>query len=81
VPTDVKAGVSAAVILVALGLVYWDGSPIQPAFDKIVLLTAAFFVLAMWIFPEGEQRKPAASCARQGPASAGPSFDPVHQDI
>jgi hypothetical protein len=57
VPTDVKAGVSAAVILVALGLVYWGGSPIQPAFDKIVLLTAAFFIVAMWIFPEAGAKK------------------------
>ena len=56
-PTDVKAGVSAAVILVALGLIYWSGSPIHPAFDKIVLLTAVFFVVAMWIFPEAGGKK------------------------
>ena len=30
------------VILVALGLVYWGGSPIQPDFDKFVLFTAIF---------------------------------------
>ena len=29
-PTDVKATVSAVVIFVALGLIYWSGSPIQP---------------------------------------------------
>jgi hypothetical protein len=56
-PTDVKAAVSAVVILVALGLVYWGGSPIQPAFDKAVLLTAIFFVVAMWIFPEAGGKK------------------------
>jgi hypothetical protein len=56
-PTDVKAGVSAAVILVALGLVWWSGSPIQPAFNKAVLLTAVFFVVAMWIFPEAGGKK------------------------
>jgi hypothetical protein len=56
-PTDVKAAVSAVVILVALGLVYWGGSPIQPAFDKFVLLTAVFFVVAMWIFPEAGGKK------------------------
>ena len=28
-PTDVKAIVSAVVILVALGLVYWAGSPVH----------------------------------------------------
>jgi hypothetical protein len=56
-PTDVKAGVSAAVILVALGLVYWNGSPIQPSVDKAVLLTGVFFVVAMWIFPEAGGKK------------------------
>jgi hypothetical protein len=56
-PTDVKAAVSAVVIIVALGLVYWGGSPIQPAFDKAVLLTAVFFVVAMWIFPEAGGKK------------------------
>jgi hypothetical protein len=57
-PTDVKAGVSAVVVAVALGLVLWSGSPIRPDFDKFVLFTAAFFVVAMWIFPEagGKER-------------------------
>lgn len=56
-PTDVKAIVSAVVILVALGLVYWGGSPIRPDFDKFVLFTAVFFVVAMWIFPEAGVKK------------------------
>lgn len=56
-PTDVKAGVSAVVIAVALGLVLWSGSPIRPEFDKFVLFTAAFFVVAMWIFPEAGGKK------------------------
>ena len=56
-PTDVKAVVSAVVILVALGLIYWSGSPIQPAFDTFVLFTAIFFVVAMWIFPGAGVKK------------------------
>jgi hypothetical protein len=56
-PTDVKAALSAVVILVALGLVFWRGSPIEPSFDKAVLLTAVFFVAAMWIFPEAGGKK------------------------
>ena len=52
-PTDVKAAVSAVVILVALLLAFWSGSPVRPEFDKVVLATAVFFVVAMWIFPEG----------------------------
>jgi hypothetical protein len=56
-PTDVKAAVSAVVILVALGLVYWSGSPIEPGSGKAVLFTAAFFVVAMWIFPEAGGKK------------------------
>ena len=54
-PTDVKAAVSAVVILVAFGLVYWAGSPV--AAEKMVLLIAVFFVVAMWIFPEAGGKK------------------------
>ena len=57
-PTDVKAIVSAVVILVALGLVYWAGSPVHA--DTFVLLIAVFFVVAMWIFPEAGAKKGAA---------------------
>jgi hypothetical protein len=56
-PTDVKAIVSVVVALVALGLVYWSASPIRPDFGKFVIFTAAFFVLAMWIFPEAGVKK------------------------
>jgi hypothetical protein len=56
-PKDVKAAVSALVVLVALGLVYWSGSPIEPRLGKAVLFTAVFFVVAMWIFPEAGSKK------------------------
>ena len=56
-PTDVKAAVSITVILVALVLAFWSGSPIRPDFDKFVLFTAVFFVVAMWIFPEAGAKK------------------------
>jgi hypothetical protein len=56
-PTDVKASVSAVVIAVALALILWGGSPIQPGFHDFVLLTAVFFVVAMWIFPEAGGKK------------------------
>ncbi|MGA7972909.1 MAG: hypothetical protein WCA36_08890 [Pseudolabrys sp.] len=57
-PTDVKAIVSAVVILVALGLIYWAGSPVHA--DKMVLVIAVFFVVAMWVFPEAGGKKRAA---------------------
>ena len=56
-PTDVKAAVSAVVILVALGLAFWSGSPVRPDFANVVLLAAVFFVVAMWIFPEAGGKK------------------------
>jgi hypothetical protein len=56
-PTDVKAIVSVVVALVALGLAYWSASPIRSDFGKFVIFTAAFFVLAMWIFPEAGVKK------------------------
>jgi len=59
-PTDVKITVSAVVLLLAAGLAYWSGSPIRPEYDRIVLITAVFFVVAMWIFPEAGGKKRAA---------------------
>jgi hypothetical protein len=56
-PTDVKATVSAVVIAVALALIMWSGSPIEADFHNFVLLTAVFFVVAMWIFPEAGGKK------------------------
>jgi hypothetical protein len=56
-PTDVKAIVSLVVFAVALGLVWWSGSPIRADFDKFVLFVAVFFVIAMWIFPEAGVKK------------------------
>lgn len=56
-PTDVKAIVSAVVVIVALFLVWWSGSPIRPDFDHFVLFVAVFFVVAMWIFPEAGVKK------------------------
>jgi hypothetical protein len=56
-PKDVKAAVSVVVILVALGLTFWSGSPVQPDFGKTVLLTAVLFVVAMWVFPEAGVKK------------------------
>jgi hypothetical protein len=51
-PNDVKAYASAAVAVVALVLAFWGGSPVRPEFGNFVLATAAFMIVAMWIFPE-----------------------------
>jgi hypothetical protein len=59
-PNDVKAYVSAAVALVATILAYWSGSPVRPEFANIVLATAAFMIVAMWIFPEAGGKKKAS---------------------
>jgi hypothetical protein len=56
-PTDVKAVVSIVVLLVAAALGFWSGSPVRPEFDRVVLLIAVFFVVAMWIFPEAGGKK------------------------
>jgi membrane protein YdbS with pleckstrin-like domain len=59
-PNDVKAGVSTAVAIIALILIYWNHSPVRPEFGNFVLVTAAFMIVAMWIFPEagGKKRVP-----------------------
>lgn len=56
-PNDVKAIVSAIVLVVALFLVWWSASPVRPDFDKFVVFVAVFFVVAMWIFPEAGAKK------------------------
>jgi hypothetical protein len=59
-PNDVKAYLSVAAAIVAVVLTYWSGSPVQPEFGPFLLGTAAFMVVAMWIFPEagGKKRVP-----------------------
>lgn len=56
-PNDVKAVVSLIVVIVAIILADWSGSPIRPQFATFVLGTAAFMVVAMWIFPEAGGKK------------------------
>jgi hypothetical protein len=59
-PSDVKAILSAIVLIVAAILAYWSGSPIRPDFSTFVMVTAVFMILAMWVFPEagGKKAKP-----------------------
>jgi hypothetical protein len=35
----------------------WSGSPVRPEFGNFVLATAAFMIVAMWIFPEAAGNK------------------------
>jgi hypothetical protein len=56
-PNDVKAYLSAAVVIVAVILAYWKGSPVRHEFSTFLLVTAGFMILAMWIFPEAGGKK------------------------
>ena len=56
-PTDVKAIVSAVTLIVACVLAWWRGSPIRPDLANVVIGTAVFMVVAMWIFPEAGVKK------------------------
>jgi hypothetical protein len=56
-PNDVKTAVSAVTLIVAAVLAYWSGSPIRPEYSTFVMGTAAFMVIAMWIFPEAGVKK------------------------
>ena len=51
-PSDVKAILSAIVVIVAAILAYWSGSPVHPDFATFIMVTAVFMVVAMWVFPE-----------------------------
>ena len=56
-PNDVKAIVSALVLIVAVILSYWSGSPVRSDFATYIMVTAVFMVVAMWIFPEAGAKK------------------------
>jgi cell division protein FtsW (lipid II flippase) len=56
-PNDVKAGLSAVTLAVALVLAYWSGSPIRHEFSTLVVIIAVFMVAAMWVFPEAAGKK------------------------
>lgn len=56
-PNDVKAVVSAITLIVAGVLAYWSKSPIHHDLSTIVMITAVFMVVAMWIFPEAGVKK------------------------
>ena len=56
-PNDVKAIVSALLLIVAAILSYWSGSPVRPDFATYIMVTAVFMVVAMWVFPEAGVKK------------------------
>jgi membrane protein YdbS with pleckstrin-like domain len=63
-PNDVKGILSAVVLVVAAVLAYWSGSPIRPGFSTLIMVTAVFMVVAMWIFPEAGVKKGALRKAK-----------------
>jgi membrane protein YdbS with pleckstrin-like domain len=65
-PNDVKAFVSALVLVVAAVLAYWRGSPVRPDFSTFVMITAVFMVIAMWVFPEAGVKKGDVRKTREG---------------
>jgi hypothetical protein len=56
-PNDVKAVLSAIVLIVAAILSSWSGSPIRHDFSTFVMIVAALMVAAMWVFPEAGVKK------------------------
>jgi uncharacterized membrane protein len=56
-PYDVKAVLSAVVLIVAAILSFWRGSPIRPDFSTFVMVVAVLMVAAMWVFPEAAAKK------------------------
>jgi membrane protein YdbS with pleckstrin-like domain len=56
-PNDVKAVLSAIVLIVAAILSYWSGSPIRHDFSTFVMVVAVLMVAAMWVFPEAGAKK------------------------
>jgi len=65
-PNDVKASLSVLFLIVAAILAYWRGSPIRPEFSTYIMITAVFFVVAMWVFPEAGGKKGGAKKGASG---------------
>ncbi len=63
-PNDVKAILSAVVLIVAAGLAFWSGSPIRHDFSTFVMVVAILMVAAMWVFPEAGVKKGDAKRAK-----------------
>jgi hypothetical protein len=57
VPNDVKAVLSAIVLIVAGVLAFWGGSPIRHGLAIFVMIVAVLMVAAMWVFPEATGKK------------------------
>jgi hypothetical protein len=56
-PNDVKAILSAVVLIVAAILSYWSGSPIRRDLSTFLMVVAVLMVAAMWVFPEAGVKK------------------------
>jgi predicted RND superfamily exporter protein len=56
-PSDVKAILSAIVLVVAVVLAYWSRSPIRHDFSTFIMIVAVLMVAAMWVFPEAGVKK------------------------
>ncbi|MGA9321906.1 MAG: hypothetical protein WBW06_12710 [Xanthobacteraceae bacterium] len=63
-PYDVKAVLSAIVLIVAAVLAYWSGSPIRHDLSTFVMVVAVLMVAAMWVFPEAGVKKRDAKRAK-----------------
>ena len=51
-PNDVKAVLSAIVLIVAAVLAFWSGSPVRHDFSIFIMVIAVLMIAAMWVFPE-----------------------------
>lgn len=63
-PNNVKAILSAIVLIVATALSYWSGSPIRYDFAIFVMVVAVLMIAAMWVFPEAGVKKGEAKRAK-----------------
>jgi hypothetical protein len=64
-PNDVKAILSAVVLIVAAILSYWSGSPIRRDLSTFLMVVAVLMVAAMWVFPEAGVKKGDVKRAKQ----------------
>jgi hypothetical protein len=67
-PSDIKAALSVAALLVAFAYAYWEWVAGSSTLAWVAALTGIFAVASMWVFPEAvkEQKGRSENAAKVG---------------
>lgn len=55
-PNDIKATLSVVTLIVAAAIAYWEFGNGRSDLSWVIGATGVFMVIAMWVFPETEEK-------------------------